>query len=153
RRPRHRARGIGGACGEQARRAFRCRRRTDRTGTACRQCRRTEGQVARWHPGSGAFRRQWLMASSSRNPDNTTAAMDSSAKGRVGALRMLWPFVMRHRALFIAWLVALAASSSATLSLPIAVRYMIDRGFSSAGNIDAAFGLLLVVALALAFAT
>src|SRR5690606_32812199 len=36
---------------------------------------------------------------------------------------------------------------------PIAVRYMIDRGFSSAGNIDAAFGLLLVVALALAFAT
>jgi ATP-binding cassette subfamily B protein len=55
--------------------------------------------------------------------------------------------------LFLAWLVALAASSTATLSLPVAVRQMIDQGFSSAGNIDAAFALLFVVTLALAFAT
>src|SRR5688500_11748931 len=60
---------------------------------------------------------------------------------------------MRQRALFGAWLVALAAASVATLSLPLAVGQMIDRGFSSAGNIDRAFGLLFLVALALALAS
>jgi ATP-binding cassette subfamily B protein len=74
-------------------------------------------------------------------------------KPRIGTLRALWPFVMRHKPLFFAWLVALAASSTATLSLPIAVRRMIDHGFSGGGNIDAAFALLFLVTLALAFAT
>jgi ATP-binding cassette, subfamily B, bacterial len=74
-------------------------------------------------------------------------------KPRIGALRLLWPFVMRHKALFAAWLLALAASSTATLSLPVAVRGMIDRGFDSGSNIDAAFALLFAVSLALAFAT
>lgn len=72
---------------------------------------------------------------------------------RIGTLRTLWPFVMRHRGLFVAWLVALAASSAATLSLPVAVRHVIDQGFSSGSNIDATFALLFLVALALAFAT
>ncbi|MCR6662430.1 MAG: ABC transporter transmembrane domain-containing protein [Luteimonas sp.] len=74
-------------------------------------------------------------------------------KARIGSLRTLWPFVMRHKGLFVAWLLALAASSTATLSLPVAVRYMIDRGFTSGSNIDAAFALLFLVTLALAFAT
>ena len=60
---------------------------------------------------------------------------------------------MRQRGLFCAWLVALAAASAATLSLPLAVKQMIDRGFSSAGNIDRAFALLFLVALALALAS
>nr|WP_277929443.1 ABC transporter transmembrane domain-containing protein [Lysobacter sp. M2-1] len=68
-------------------------------------------------------------------------------------MRALWPFVMRQRALFGAWLVALTAASAATLSLPLAVRQMIDRGFSSGDNIDRAFGLLFLVALALALAS
>jgi ATP-binding cassette subfamily B protein len=75
------------------------------------------------------------------------------SKAPIGTLRALWPFVMRQRALFGAWLVALAAASAATLSLPLAVGQMIDRGFSSAGNIDRAFGLLFLVALALALAS
>ncbi len=74
-------------------------------------------------------------------------------KAPVGTLRALWPFVMRQRGLFIAWLVALAAASAATLSLPVAVKQMIDGGFSSAGNIDRAFALLFLVALALALAS
>jgi ATP-binding cassette subfamily B protein len=76
-----------------------------------------------------------------------------SAKAPVGTLRALWPFVMRQRGLFCAWLIALAAASAATLSLPVAVKQMIDRGFSSAGNIDRAFALLFLVALALALAS
>ena len=47
-------------------------------------------------------------------------------KAPVGSLRALWPFVRAHRGLFFAWLVALAVSSTATLSLPIAFRQMID---------------------------
>ncbi|WP_407354595.1 ABC transporter transmembrane domain-containing protein [Luteimonas sp. R10] len=71
----------------------------------------------------------------------------------MGTLRTLWPFVLRQRGLLVAWLLALAASSAATLSLPVAVRMMIDRGFSSGSNIDAAFALLFLVAVALAIAT
>lgn len=90
---------------------------------------------------------------SPRDSHPSATTNDAEGKARVGTLRMLWPFVLRHKTLLAAWLVALAASSTATLSLPLAVRHMIDRGFSSAGNIDAAFGILLLVALALAFAT
>src|SRR5687768_14001869 len=86
---------------------------------------------------------------SNDDPDKTPA----TAKARIGTLRTLWPFVRAHLGLFVAWLLALAASSTATLSLPIAVRRMIDQGFDSAGNIDAAFALLFVVTFALALAT
>ncbi len=80
-------------------------------------------------------------------------AAPGTPKPRIGALRLLWPFVLRHQALLAAWLIALAASSAATLSLPVAVRRMIDQGFDSGSNIDAAFAFLFLVALALALAT
>ena len=82
-------------------------------------------------------------------PNDPTA----DAKPRIGSLRALWPFLRRQRTLLVAWLLALAASSTATLSLPVAVRRMIDQGFTSAGNIDATFTLLFLVTVALALAT
>ncbi len=77
------------------------------------------------------------------------------AKAPIGSLRALWPFVRRHHGLFIAWLLALAVSSSASLSLPVAFRTMIDDGFGSGGtgSIDRAFLFLFVVALVLAAGT
>ncbi|WP_088101409.1 ABC transporter transmembrane domain-containing protein [Xanthomonas retroflexus] len=72
---------------------------------------------------------------------------------RLGSLRTLWPFVRRHSGLFSAWLLALAVSSAATLSLPPAVKQMIDHGFSSGGQINRAFALLMLVAVVLALAT
>ncbi|MEN5100092.1 ABC transporter transmembrane domain-containing protein [Stenotrophomonas sp. TWI809] len=72
---------------------------------------------------------------------------------RLGSLNTLWPFVRRHVGLFSAWLVALAVSSVATLSLPVAVRQMIDHGFTSGGQINKAFALLFLVAVVLALAT
>lgn len=72
---------------------------------------------------------------------------------RLGSLSTLWPFVRRHAGLFSAWLVALAVSSVATLSLPVAVRQMIDHGFTSGGQINKAFALLFLVAVVLALAT
>ena len=86
---------------------------------------------------------------------NDATAPSAPAKAPIGRLRTLWPFVQRHRGLFVAWLLALAASSTATLSLPYAFRVMIDQGFAQGGGsaIDRAFLLLFAVALVLAFAT
>ncbi len=72
---------------------------------------------------------------------------------KLGSLKTLWPFVRRHGGLFSAWLIALAVSSTATLSLPMAVKQMIDHGFSGGGEINRAFSLLFVVAVVLALAT
>lgn len=72
---------------------------------------------------------------------------------RLGSLGTLWPFVRRHLGLFCAWLVALSISTAATLSLPPAVKQMIDHGFSSGGQINRAFALLMLVAVVLALAT
>ena len=84
-----------------------------------------------------------------------TSADPAPARAPIGSLRALWPFIRRHRALFVAWLLALAASSAASLSLPVAFRTMIDHGFRSGapGQIDRAFLLLFAVALVLAVAT
>ncbi len=77
------------------------------------------------------------------------------SKAPIGSLRALWPFVRQHWGLFTAWLVALVASSVATLTLPTAFRTMIDHGFSSgrSNEIDQAFLLLFMAAVALALAT
>lgn len=83
----------------------------------------------------------------------TAASPDRNAKAPVGTLRALWPYVMRQRSLFVAWLLALAASSTATLTLPVAFRRMIDDGFSSGANIDRTFSFVFVVVLVLALAT
>ena len=87
-------------------------------------------------------------AASARDDDST-----GKSKVPLSTLRPLWPFMARHRGLLVAWLLALLASSTATLSLPVAVRYMIDDGFASGTGIDAAFALLFMVTLALAIAT
>lgn len=78
-----------------------------------------------------------------------------SAKSPIGSLRALWPFVRHHLGLFVGWLAALAVSSTASLSLPVAFRTMIDEGFrsGSGGSIDRAFLLLFGVALMLAAGT
>ncbi|MFN7136408.1 MAG: ABC transporter transmembrane domain-containing protein [Thermomonas sp.] len=84
-----------------------------------------------------------------------TPPATARAKAPLGSLRALWPFVRRHRALFLAWLLALGISSAASLSLPVAFRTMIDHGFRSgaSGEVDRAFLLLFAVALVLAVAT
>ncbi|MGY0505346.1 ABC transporter transmembrane domain-containing protein [Luteimonas sp. e5] len=80
-------------------------------------------------------------------------AAASTAKAPINSLRALWPYVMRQRGLLAGWLGALALSSTATLTLPVAFRQMIDHGFSSGGNINRIFALVFAVVLVLAFAT
>ncbi|MDV3437454.1 ABC transporter transmembrane domain-containing protein [Stenotrophomonas sp. C2852] len=85
--------------------------------------------------------------------DKDDAPASTPPLRRLGSLRTLWPFVRRHSGLFTAWLLALAVSSTATLSLPPAVKQMIDHGFSSGGQINRAFALLMLVAVVMALGT
>ncbi|KTF30632.1 ABC transporter transmembrane domain-containing protein [Xanthomonas translucens] len=84
---------------------------------------------------------------------NDPSADQAKSLRKLGSLRTLWPFVQRQRGLFGAWLLALAVSSSATLSLPVAVRQMIDHGFSDSSRINQSFALLFAVSVVLAIAT
>jgi ATP-binding cassette subfamily B protein len=73
----------------------------------------------------------------------------------LASLRLLLPYFGAYRALFAGWLGFLALSSLATLSLPLAVRVMIDHGFVHADPavINRSFVGLLAVAIVLAVAT
>jgi ATP-binding cassette subfamily B protein len=67
----------------------------------------------------------------------------------------LVPFALRYRGRIAAALVALLAAAGATLTVPLAVRRMIDFGFApeQAGYIDQYFAVLVVVAAVLACAS
>src|SRR5215218_9623900 len=84
-----------------------------------------------------------------------TAASPSRPKAALGALRPLVPFALAYRGRIALALIALAVASVATLTLPLAVRRVVDRGFSeSSGHIlHAYFGMLIVVVAVLALAS
>ena len=73
---------------------------------------------------------------------------------RLGAYRRLLPYVREQRALVAGWLVFLAISSAATLALPAAARFMIDRGFGQTdpAQLNAGFIGLFGVAVVMAIA-
>lgn len=87
--------------------------------------------------------------------DATAEAPATPATPRLRPLAGLWPFVRPYKGLMAGWLGFLALSSAATLSLPVAVRFMIDGGFGGqdAASIDRYFAALFGVALVLALAT
>jgi len=74
---------------------------------------------------------------------------------RLRYLLRLLPFIKSYRSLIAGWLGFLALSSAATLTLPQAVRIMIDHGFANANasTINASFLGLFTVAGVLAIAT
>jgi ATP-binding cassette subfamily B protein len=67
----------------------------------------------------------------------------------------LKPYVMRHPRVVLGALVALILSAAATLSVPLAVRRMIDFGFSGRDGlfIDRYFAMLILIGLVLAAAS
>lgn len=87
------------------------------------------------------------------------AMKPAAANGRgmtsLRPLLSLLPFVLRYRGRILAAMAALFAAAGATLTVPIAVRRMIDFGFASdkAGLIDSYFAMLLLVAGMLAAAS
>lgn len=70
-------------------------------------------------------------------------------------LQPLLPFALRYRGRIAAALAALVLASMATLAIPLAVRRIIDNGFSpeNAGFIDRYFTVMILVVAVLAFAS
>ncbi|MBE0563347.1 MAG: ATP-binding cassette domain-containing protein [Ochrobactrum anthropi] len=73
----------------------------------------------------------------------------------LGPLRQLLPFVMRYRGLVVGACIALLTAAVTTLMLPIAVRRMVDHGFSESDTslISSYFIMLIVLAGLLAGAS
>jgi ATP-binding cassette subfamily B protein len=87
--------------------------------------------------------------------DREVAASSQSERRSVRPLARLFPYIGRYRGLVAGALVALVAAAVTTLMLPLAVRRMIDHGFSGAdaGFIDTYFAMLFVLAGVLALAS
>ena len=70
-------------------------------------------------------------------------------------LRRVFPYVLRYRSLALGAIISLVLAAATTLTLPLAVRRMIDHGFSSSDPSFVAdyFAMLLVVAAVLALAS
>jgi len=83
------------------------------------------------------------------------AAAEPSRRVRVRPLLALVPYVMRYRGKVAAALIALLVASAATLAVPLAVRRMIDFGFTHQGLnlIDSYFAVMIAVAGVLAVAS
>jgi ATP-binding cassette, subfamily B, bacterial len=84
---------------------------------------------------------------------DTTAARDSRPKSRnIGALQGLWPFIRPYRTLLVVAVVALITTAAITLTLPLAVRRVVD-GFEAREMMllnqyfGAAFGLAALLAI------
>jgi ATP-binding cassette subfamily B protein len=86
-----------------------------------------------------------------------TAPAESAGarKAKLRPLKLLVPYVMRYRGRASAALVALLTAAITTLVVPIAVRRMIDFGFTPErlGLIDQYFGVMLAVVAVLALAS
>jgi ATP-binding cassette subfamily B protein len=83
------------------------------------------------------------------------APAEASRRIRVRPLLALVPYVMRYRGKVVGALVALLIAAAATLAVPLAVRRMIDFGFSAEriGLIDQYFAVMIAVAAVLAAAS
>lgn len=83
------------------------------------------------------------------------SASSARPKAALGALAPLVPYALRYRARIALGLVALVVASTATLVVPIAVRRVVDHGFSEGSGwlINAYFEMLLGVATLLAVAS
>ena len=94
------------------------------------------------------------------DPKAAEAKTEEAAPGRrqlpsprqLRHIASLWPYIGRYPAMLLMAGVALAASAGAMLAVPVAVRGMVDHGFSG-GAIDGYFIALIVLGLGLAVAS
>jgi ATP-binding cassette, subfamily B, bacterial len=89
-------------------------------------------------------------------PDTAAnAEAPALAPRRLRPLLALRPYIARYPRMVVAALAALILSAAAMLTVPIAVRRMIDHGFSGHDGIfiDRYFGMLIVIGLVLALAS
>lgn len=89
-----------------------------------------------------------------RQPTAIPGADDRDKSRNLGALRRLWPFLSPYRGWMLAAVVALVATASVSLMLPLAVRRVVDNfGGDASGLLDKYFGAAIVFAALLAVGT
>ncbi|GBD48313.1 ABC transporter transmembrane domain-containing protein [Methylopila sp. Yamaguchi] len=95
------------------------------------------------------------MARRSRSADVGEASAPAARSRSLRPLAALSPFALRHKGRIAGAFVALVAASAATLAIPVAVRRLIDFGFSNdhPGMVDQYFGTMLIVVGVLALAS
>ena len=88
-------------------------------------------------------------------PETASAAAAAPRRRKLRPLLGLMPFVARYKGRAAAALVALLVASAATLAVPIAVRRMIDLGFSAerVALVDQYFAVMIAVVAVLACAS
>jgi len=88
-------------------------------------------------------------------PLSSDSASGNRQKTSLKALLPLLPYALQYRGRIFAALIALILASGSTLAIPLAVRRMIDYGFSAegAGLIDKYFAMMIVVVTILAAAS
>ena len=89
-------------------------------------------------------------------PDGAAVSKDTEAQRRsLRPLRALKPYLMRHPARLAGALAALVVAAMAMLTIPMAVRRMIDHGFGGADGamIDQYFIMLIIIGIVLAAAS
>lgn len=87
--------------------------------------------------------------------DIEPGAQERKKSKNLRPLGKLAPFLLKYRGRVLCALVALMVASAATLAVPLAVRRMIDLGFSreNAQFVDQYFAMMIVVGLVLAIAS
>jgi ATP-binding cassette subfamily B protein len=83
------------------------------------------------------------------------AEAPATRSGKLRPLKLLVPYMLRYRGRVAAAIAALLVASAATLAVPIAVRRMIDFGFTTEriGLIDQYFSVMIAVVAVLAIAS
>ncbi len=84
--------------------------------------------------------------------DDTVA---TSPRQQLKPLRALVPYVLKHRGMLALALIALVASAAAMLTVPVAVRRMIDLGFTGPDGsfVDKYFAMMVAIGFVLAIAS
>ncbi|MBA3447425.1 MAG: ATP-binding cassette domain-containing protein [Pseudaminobacter sp.] len=87
--------------------------------------------------------------------EQTGRSAEDARRRSLQPLRRLFPYVLRYRKLVAGAVVSLAVAATMTLTLPLAVRRMIDHGFSTSDSTLIAnyFSMLVVIAAILAVAS
>ena len=95
-------------------------------------------------------------AAAAAAPEAVPAAAPAATRGKLRPLATLVPFVKRYKGRAALALVALVVASLATLAVPVAVRRVIDLGFSSAERVELInqyFEVMILVVAVLALAS
>jgi ATP-binding cassette subfamily B protein len=88
-------------------------------------------------------------------PPTSDDSVATSPRQQLKPLRALVPYVLKHRGMLALALIALVASAAAMLTVPIAVRRMIDLGFTGPDGsfVDKYFAMMVAIGFVLAVAS